>query len=121
MIENYLNSVENEKSKELLKSVIKHILDTFPTLDFEIKWDQAMFLNNGTFIFAISHSKNHFSLAPEKKTMDLFRKEIEDAGYSQGKMLFRINWTDSINYKLIDKMISFNIEDKKDTKTFWRK
>ncbi|MES9744210.1 iron chaperone, partial [Priestia megaterium] len=43
------------------------------------------------------------------------------AGYSATKGLFRILWTEPVNYELLKKIIEFNMLDKKDCSTFWRK
>lgn len=48
------------------------------------------------------------------------KKEIEQAGYSQTKMLFRIKWTDEVDYNLLRKIAAYNIEDKKGMTKFWR-
>ncbi len=67
-----------------------------------------------------SVAKQHIAVAPETVALDHFDEEIKKAGYIRSKMLFRIKWTDEIDFDLIDKMIEFNIEDKKDMTKFWR-
>ena len=79
-----------------------------------------MFSDHGTFIIAFSTSKQHISVAPEAVVLDLFDDEIKEAGYQRTKETFRIKWTDEIDFDLIDKMIEYNIEDKKDMTKFWR-
>jgi uncharacterized protein YdhG (YjbR/CyaY superfamily) len=34
--------------------------------------------------------------------------------------MFRIKWTDAVDYELLKKIVAFNIEDKKDFTKFWR-
>ena len=50
----------------------------------------------------------------------MFEKENEDAGYSHTQELFRIKWTDKVDFELLDKIVAFNIEDKRDMTKFWR-
>ena len=52
--------------------------------------------------------------------MDVFKDKIEAAGYTQSKMLFRIKYTDKVNYDLLSEMIEYNIEDKAGYTKFWR-
>lgn len=49
-----------------------------------------------------------------------FQKEIEEAGYSHTQGWFRIKWADKIDFDLLDKMLAYNIEDKKSMTKFWR-
>jgi len=52
--------------------------------------------------------------------MENFKTEIEKSGYSYTKGLFRIKWTDKVDYDLLCKIAAYNIESKKDMKKFWR-
>jgi hypothetical protein len=36
-------------------------------------------------------------------------------------MLLRIRWDQPVDYTLLEKMIRFNVEDKAEATTFWRK
>ena len=59
-------------------------------------------------------------MAPEDVAITKFEKEIEEAGYSYTKGMFRIKWTDEVDYDLLHKKVAFNKEDKKDIDKFWR-
>ena len=59
-------------------------------------------------------------MAPEPAVISLFKKEIEEAGYSYTEGLFRIEWSDKVDFNLLDKIVAYNIEDKKDMTKFWR-
>ncbi len=50
-----------------------------------------------------------------------FSDDIKASGYGQTKMLFRIGWEQPVDYDLLGKIIAFNIKDKSNIKTFWRK
>lgn len=103
-----------------MESILNYIKKAFPQLKEEIKWNQPMFTDHGTFIIAFSIAKAHIAVAPEAAAIDHFEKEIEEAGYSYTEQLFRIKWTDKVDYDLLQKIVAFNIEDKKDMVKFWR-
>ena len=53
--------------------------------------------------------------------VDHFSDEIVQAGYDHTKQLVRIKWDSPVDYSLLEKMIEYNIFDKADCSTFWRK
>jgi uncharacterized protein YdhG (YjbR/CyaY superfamily) len=116
----YLNSIDDPSKKERMESILNYIEKTFPQLIEEIKWNHPMFTDHGTFIIGLSIAKSHIAVAPEAEVIDLFEKEIEEAGYSHTKQLFRIKWTDKVDYDLLRKIVAFNIGNKKDIVKFWR-
>ncbi len=120
-IEEYLSDIDNPKHRRRTEEILGWVTDKFPDLELQIKWNQPMFIDYGTFIIAFSVSKHHLSVAPEATGMTQFANEIAESGYSATKGIFRIKWDQSVNYKLLKKMIEFNIEDKADCSTFWRK
>jgi len=61
------------------------------------------------------------AVTPEKTGIDHWVDEIEKAGYSYTSMIVRFPWNQPIDFGLLAKMIDFNIEDKKECTTFWRK
>lgn len=79
-----------------------------------------MFSDYGTFIIAFSVSKEHIAVAPEAAVIGVFEKEIKEAGHSHTKQLFRIKWTDNVDFDLLYKIAAYNIEDIKDMTKFWR-
>lgn len=118
--ESYLNGIIEPDKRIRITELLDHIKSKYPTLNEEIKWNQPMFSDHGTFILGLSMSKGHISVAPESKTMRHFEMQIQSSGYTFTQELFRIKWTDDINYDLIDSIIEYNIADKKDITTFWR-
>lgn len=117
----YLAGMEKEEHRMKLKEVLSWVKRSFPNLETRIAWNQPMFTDHGTFILGFSVSKQHFAVAPEAKTMAAFSDEIEASGYSQGAQIFRIKWTDPVDHALLEHIIRYNIEDKKECQTFWRK
>ena len=80
-----------------------------------------MFTDHGTYIIGFSVSKQHMSISPETAVLERFKDDIEKAGYTYSKMIFRIRWDEAVDYSLLENMIAFNIVDKANYKTFWRK
>lgn len=116
----FLNNIDEPAKRERMESILSYIKTTFPQLREEIKWSQPMFTDHGTFIIAFSIAKGHIAVAPEEVVIKQFEKEIEEAGYSHTKGLFRIKWTDKVDYELLRKIVAYNIENKKDMEKFWR-
>ena len=80
-----------------------------------------MFTDHGTFIIGFSVAKQHLAVAPESAGINHFSDEIVQAGYDHTKQLVRIQWDSPVDFSLLEKMIEFNILDKADCSTFWRK
>lgn len=80
-----------------------------------------MFADHGTFIVGISIAKQHLNIAPERAAIIHFSEEIGKVGYDHSKELLQIRWDSPIDFKLLEKMIAFNILEKADYSTFWRK
>jgi len=115
-----LNTIEEPKKRERLEEIFTHISEKFPELEREIKWNQPMFTHHGTYIIGFSVAKHHIAVSPEAEVLDFFEETIKEAGYQRTKMLYKIKWSQSVSYDLLDKMITYNLEDKKDTTSFWR-
>lgn len=116
----FLSSIDDPDKRERMKDILNYVREKFPQLKEEIKWNEPMFIDHGTFIIGFSIAKGHIAVAPEPAVISLFEKEIEEAGYSCTQGLFRIKWTDEVDFNLLNKMVAFNIEDKKDMTKFWR-
>lgn len=80
-----------------------------------------MFTDHGTFIIGFSLAKNHLVVASELAAIHHFSYKILKAGYDHSKMLIRILWKSPMDYSLLGRIIDFNILDKMDCPTFWRK
>ncbi|WP_251521190.1 MULTISPECIES: iron chaperone [Staphylococcus] len=117
----FIESIEKPEDQETMRDIFNWMDENFPKLETTVKWNQPMYTDHGTFIIAFSKAKKHFSVAPEAKTMKQFSERIEQAGYAQTPNLFKIQWTQEINFELLKDIITYNIEDKKDCSTFWRK
>lgn len=116
----YLQKIENKSYLERMTEILTWIKKTYPHLEAVIKWNQPMFTDHGTYIIGFSIAKNHIAIAPEQAGISQFTEDIEKAGYTHTKELFRIKWKQNIDYALLAKIIEFNIIDKADYSKFWR-
>jgi len=116
----HLSSIADLQQRSIVSDLLRWISQNFPHLTPVIAWNQPMFTDHGTYIIGFSVAKNHFSVAPEKETMTKFTREIEQAGYDQTALLFRIKWGQPVNLVLLEEIIRFNIKDKEKCTSFWR-
>ncbi|PAK55884.1 iron chaperone [Paenibacillus sp. 7541] len=117
----YLKGIDHPDHRERTEEVLKWVAHKFPQLEPKIAWNQPMFTDHGTYIIGFSVSKQHMAVAPERVTIDQFYDDIVQAGYSHTKELVRFPWKGEVDFTLLEKMIEFNIMDKADCSTFWRK
>lgn len=108
---------QRERTQEVLTWVSK----TFPQLAPRIAWNQPMFTDHDTFIIGFSDSKKHLAVAPEAAGINQFSAAIKAAGYQHTKQLIQLPWTSPVNYTLLEQIIRFNLQDKANTTSFWRK
>jgi uncharacterized protein len=121
IFEEFLSKIENELHRLRTKEILNWVHVKYPQLVPKVAWNQPMFTDHGTFIIAFSVAKNHLAMTPEKAGIERFSDEIEKSGYSYSSMIVRIPWNKPVDYDLIAAMIEFNLADKKDCMTFWRK
>lgn len=119
--EDYLKSIDDEEMKQKLTDIYQHVEKSYPDMGKRVAWNQPMYTDHDTFIIAFSAAKNHISVAPEKAALRKFEDAIKENDYDLLKETFKIKRSQPVNYDLLDEMITFNIEDKKDVETFWRK
>ena len=121
VFQDFLTRIENPANRARTEEVLAWVLRRFPTLEPRIAWNQPMFTDHGTFIIGFSVAKGHLAVAPERAGIVHFSETILASGYDHTKELVRIPWSSPVDYSLLEKMIGFNILDKSDTTTFWRK
>jgi uncharacterized protein YdhG (YjbR/CyaY superfamily) len=121
IFEDFLSKIENDQHRLRTKEILHWVQNQYPQLVPKVAWNQPMFTDHGTFIIAFSIARNHLAMTPEKAGISRFSIEIEKSGYTYSSMIVRIPWDKPVDYDLIRAMIEFNLEDKKDCMTFWRK
>ena len=116
----YLDKLPDNHA-ERMNEIFNWIMSKYNNLEPRIAWNQPMFTDHGTFIIGFSAAKKHMSVTPEAQAMPIFADKIKKAGYEQTKMLFKIKWSEQVDYELLSEMIEYNIADKAECTTFWRK
>lgn len=117
----YLSNIDNPQHRTRAEEVFGWVIKKFPNLIPKIAWNQPMFTDHGTFIIGFSIAKKHMAVAPEIPAIDRFSDDISAAGYDHSKELIRIQWDNPVDFSLLQKIIEFNISDKAECTTFWRK
>ncbi|MFC6039676.1 iron chaperone [Paenisporosarcina macmurdoensis] len=117
----FLAKIDNPQHRDRTEEVLIWITKRFPNLMPKIAWNQPMFTDHGTYIIGFSVAKHHLAVAPELAGITHFSDEIVQAGYDHTKQLVLIKWDSPVDYSLLEKMIDFNMLDKADCSTFWRK
>lgn len=108
---------------EIVKTKVIQLYDYFnknKNLKLEIKWNNPMYTFDNKFIISFTVAKDHISVAPEKKVLEVFKNKILQSGYIIKSQTFTINNNLEINYSLLNEIIEFNIKDKINCKTFFR-
>lgn len=117
----YLGHIENLDQRARVEETLEWVTAKFTNLVPKIAWNQPMFTDHDTFIIGFSTSKKHMTVAPEEAGINHFSEEILQAGYDYTKGLIRIPWNKPVDLVLLEKVIVFNIKDKAECSTFWRK
>jgi len=120
-LDEFLASIPDDAHRQKLAELIAWIPTAFPQLELRIAWNQPMFTDHGTFIIGFSAAKKHIAVAVEDFTLDHFRDTITQAGYASTKRLFQMQWDQPWSHDLLSQLIAFNITDKQNTESFWRK
>ena len=117
----YLDTLTDPQHRARMEEVLAWAMLTFPSLSPRIAWNQPMLTDHGTFIIGFSEAAKHMAVAPEALAMERFAYAIRQAGYTQTKQLIRFPWDRPVDYALLEQIIAFNMLDKADCDTFWRK
>ncbi|GGG15772.1 intracellular iron chaperone frataxin [Lysinibacillus alkalisoli] len=112
--------IDEQDQRERLITVLQWVHDNFPSLTPVVKWNQAMFTQQETFIIGFSMAKKHMAVAPEAVAITHFSDAIIEAGYDHTKQLIRIPFTMPVDYVLLQKIIAWNCSEKQQCTTFWR-
>jgi uncharacterized protein len=121
LFDEFLAGIGNSPQRERTGSILSWVMKTFPELTPKIAWNQPVFTHHGTFIIGFSVSKKHLAIAPENVVIDHFSRSIIQSGYDHTKELIRIGWDKPVDLTLLSNIISYNIADKANCQTFWRK
>jgi uncharacterized protein YdhG (YjbR/CyaY superfamily) len=117
----FISRIEDPQHRARVEEVLGWVVTRFPNLVPKIAWNQPVLTDHGTFIIGFSIAKHHLAVAPERSGIVQFSDEIIKAGYDHSTELIRFPWDKPVDLTLLEKIIEFNILDKADCTTFWRK
>ncbi len=108
-VEEYFASLDPAKGKTL-RSVIHFILDQFPELESKIAWNVPVVHRQGKYVFGVSASKNHLTLAPwSPRVLDGFRKRLGKLIVKQKCFQVPVDW--AIDTELVGAMIRAQLKE----------
>ncbi len=116
----FIDGVADPAHRERTREVLGWVGENYPGLQTRVAWNQPMFTDHGTFIVGFSTAKKHLAVAPETKAIRHFQEELKREGVDHTLMLLRFPWERPMDYGLLRRLIDFNIQDKKEVKSFWR-
>ncbi|MFC4101611.1 iron chaperone [Paenibacillus xanthanilyticus] len=117
----FIAKIDHPLHRARTEEVLSWVNRQFPKLETKVAWNQPMFTDHDTYIIGFSVAKPHMAVAPERAGIQRFSADIVQAGYKHTNELVRIPWGIPVDFDLLERMIAFNIEDKADCSTFWRK
>ncbi|ODS19526.1 hypothetical protein BGK38_03125 [Corynebacterium diphtheriae] len=115
------DGISNPTNRAIAEQILAWVHEEFPDLGYRFAWKQPMFTHHGTFIIGFSPATNHISFAPERAGIVKWEPQLKQRGLSYGKMMVRLPWDQPIPFDLLRDVIAFNIDDKRDVTSFWRK
>lgn len=110
-LKGFLAAHDAEKQKTV-KLIFKSIQSKFPKLELVIAWNQPMLKLGDEYIFGLSISKNHITIAPfRSEVLDQLEKEL--VGYKRNKktVIVPVDW--HIDENLLHKMVRLTIKSTK--------
>ncbi|MDO4913441.1 MAG: DUF1801 domain-containing protein [Bifidobacteriaceae bacterium] len=103
-----------------VNNILQWVHEEYPDLEPVIKWNQPMYLLNGTFIIGFSVASKHMSIAPEGEITDRFRQELEETGMEPTKKFCRFFYNKEPRLDILKLLIDTNIREKQNCTSFWR-
>jgi uncharacterized protein len=121
IFQEFLVKIENQQHRTRMTEILAWISQKFPSLVPRMAWNHPMFTDHGTYIVGFSTARQHWAIATEVDGINHFSPDIKRAGYDHTVGLMRIKWDQAVDDALLEKMIAYNIKEKDDCTSFWRK
>lgn len=99
--------------QKTVKKIFKSIQSKYPKLELVIAWNQPMLKLDSHYVFGVSISKNHITIAPfSSEVLDQMEREL--AGYKRNKktVIVPVDW--QVDDQLLHKMVRLNLKLIKD-------
>ena len=115
----YLDGLHEEEHRIRMEDVLHWVESRFPALEPVVKWNTPMFMHHKTFIIGFSAAKNHMAVGLERVILEHFAEVIREKGYEPAKDIFRIKWDEDVDFTLLETIIRYTMNKKKDSPGFW--
>lgn len=119
--EEYLTTILNDEHQQFTRDVLIWVKTNYPDMSESIAWSSPTFVAHGTHIISFKHTKKHLAASVEGKVVRQFADTFNQSGLNYGKMTINFPWHSPIDLALLKDIIDFNLEDKKDLTSYWRK
>lgn len=117
----YLATLSDPQARIYTEEVLEWVSENYPELEKRIAWSAPTFVAHGTHIVSFKATKKHLAVSVEGPTIRHFSQDFDKEGLHYGTMNVNFPWNTLMNFDLLKALIDFNIEDKKDLSSFWRK
>lgn len=118
-IKMYFEKVADSNDRAIAIKLYNDLVSLDDNLSILYAWNNPMIKYKETFICGITVAKEHMTLAFENPALEFFKERIESCGYGLNLKTFKIKYDQEIDMKLLEEMVLFSIELKKDTTGFW--
>jgi uncharacterized protein YdhG (YjbR/CyaY superfamily) len=108
-IDDYIKIQDKEKQIGLQKfrEIVKKAA---PKAKEGISYQMPVFKQDGNLVY-FAAAKNHFGFYPMPKTIELFKKQLDEKGYAYSKGAIQFPLDKPLPVKLIQDMIKFRIKE----------
>lgn len=121
IFDDYLASLSDPQAKCLTEEILIWVTEHYPDLEKLITWSSPTFVAHGTHIISFKATKKHLAVTLEGPTIRHFSERFTQLGLKFGTMNVNFPWNLPLNTELLTDLIEFNLNDKKDLTSFWRK
>ncbi|MEN9516565.1 MAG: hypothetical protein RLZZ159_431 [Actinomycetota bacterium] len=101
--------------QKTVKKIFKSIQAKYPKLEQVIAWNQPMLKIGNDYVFGLSISKNHITIAPfRSEVLDQMDKELVDYKRNKKTMIVPVDW--KVDDQLLHKMVRLTLKQIKESK-----
>jgi uncharacterized protein YdhG (YjbR/CyaY superfamily) len=108
-IDDYIKSQDKEKQIGLQKFRVI-VKKAAPKATEGISYQMPVFKQEGNLVY-FAAAKNHFGFYPMPKTIEVFKKQLDDKGYTYSKGAIQFPLDKALPIKLIQDMVTFRIKE----------
>ena len=106
----YYKSLDPKQAK-LIKAIFAAIKKKHPKLKLVIAWNQPMLKNGDQYVFGVSSSKNHISIAPwSEKVLKQFAPHFKQYRVTKKTIALPNDW--KVDQKVLCDMVKANLAEK---------